>query len=74
MSLLPIKDNENFRKDEKNNAIINTNKSEYKNYIEKRKKLSSERERINSLENKVDDLSNDISEIKNLLKSILEHK
>jgi superfamily I DNA and/or RNA helicase len=59
-------------RDEKTNAILNTNYDEYKNYIEMKKLKEKESKRIEYIEDSLDNLKNDLSEIKNLLKKILQ--
>ena len=71
MSYIPVEGNRNLSRDGRNNAIINTSKSEFEAYIQNRKKLASEKERVQSLEKKVDDLKGDIDEIKSMLKAVI---
>ena len=43
MSYIKVKDNENLVRDSKSNCIINTNKSEYDEYLARRKSKQSEK-------------------------------
>lgn len=61
-------------RDSKSKAIINTNTTEYENYIKINRVRESERNRINDMESDLKDLKNDIEEIKLLLKSLSSHK
>ena len=58
-------------RDGKSNAIINTNKNEYQEYMRNRQKLISEKERVDCLEKKVDDLKGDLDEIESMLKAVI---
>tara|TARA_Y100001935_G_C17138160_1_gene424087 strand:+ start:130 stop:351 length:222 start_codon:yes stop_codon:yes gene_type:complete len=71
MSLIPVEGNKNLSRDGKSNAIINTNKNEYQEYMKNRQKLISEKERVDCLERKVDDLKGDLDEIKSMLKAVI---
>jgi hypothetical protein len=55
-------------RDMSTNAIINTNTSEYENYMFLKKIKETERQRMESLENDVNEMKNDLNEIKNLLR------
>jgi hypothetical protein len=70
--LIQIKDNSNLLRDSNTNSILNSNKSEYENYLRLRSKKQSEKERIKSIETEVNQIKSDISEIKNLIKSFIE--
>ena len=62
-----VKDHLNLERDHRTNAILNTNKNEYEEYIERRNKRRSESERVGTLESEVKDIKNDLNEIKSLL-------
>lgn len=63
--MIPIKDNGGLFRDERTNAVINSNDTEYNNYIKaKNVKLSEKQE--------LDKLKDDISEIKDVLKIIMQ--
>ena len=61
------KDPLNLERDPRTNAILNTNKNEYEEYIERRNKRRSESQRVGALESEVKDIKNDLNEIKSLL-------
>lgn len=57
-------------RDAQTNAILNTNMSEYNNYLKIKASKESEKEKINFIENDVKNIKNDLEEIKNLLRSL----
>jgi len=62
-----VKDHLSLVRDPKTNAILNTNKTEYEEYMKARKKSASKSERVEKLETDVSDIKNDLDEIKSLL-------
>ena len=52
------------------NAILNTDTSEYNNYLSLRSKRKKGSERIDNMENDLKSLKDDINEIKTLLKTL----
>lgn len=62
----------NLVRDERTNAILNTNFDEYKNYIELKKIKESENRRIESIETNISNLKGDLDEIKSLLRDLLK--
>tara|TARA_B100001113_G_C21052460_1_gene597413 strand:+ start:805 stop:1026 length:222 start_codon:yes stop_codon:yes gene_type:complete len=71
MSYIKVKDNENLVRDSKSNCIINTNKSEYDEYLARRKSKQSEKNKVENLERDLSTLRNELDEIKNLLRSLV---
>ena len=71
MSYIKVKDNENFVRDSKSNCIINTNKSEYDEYLARRKSKQNEKNKVENLERDLSTLRNELDEIKNLLRSLV---
>ena len=65
-----VKGHDDLRRDPKTNSIINTNVSEYNQYVTRRKLKNKENEKIENLEKDLSDLKNDIDEIKSLLRSL----
>jgi hypothetical protein len=57
-------------RDENTNAILNTNSSEYDNYIRRRAKRMQGTDRIDNMEDDLKSLKDDINEIKTLLKAL----
>ena len=67
---MKIEGHPNLIKDENSNAILNTNNSEYENYIQSRAKRKQGTNRIDNMENDLKSLKDDINEIKTLLKAL----
>jgi hypothetical protein len=63
---------DNFIRDPKTNSIINTNMSNYKEYLIMKDIKSKEDQKVNLIEDEVINIKNDISEIKTLLKQFLK--
>ena len=62
-----VKDHLGLVRDPRTNAILNTSKSEYDEYMKAKKKNASKLERVEKLETDVNDIKNDLNEIKSLL-------
>lgn len=71
-NLIPIEGEKYLFRDLNTNAIINTSKTDYKNYTSLKEQKVKESERIVGIENEINQIKNDLSEIKNLLRSILK--
>jgi len=71
MKYLKVEGHTNLIRDQFSNAILNTNTTEYDNYVSLKKTKQSETKRIEILENKVSDIGSDLKEIKNLLRSLI---
>ena len=67
---MKIEGHPNLIKDENSNAILNTNHSEYENYIQSRAKRKKGTNRIDNMENDLKSLKDDINEIKSLLRAL----
>tara|TARA_B000000557_G_scaffold43820_1_gene32584 strand:- start:358 stop:570 length:213 start_codon:yes stop_codon:yes gene_type:complete len=67
---MKIEGHPNLIKDENSNAILNTNSSEYNNYLSIRAKRKQGTDRIDNMENDLKSLKDDINEIKTLLKAL----
>ena len=65
-----VEGNKSLVRDEQTKAILNTNKTEYDNYITLRNIKKSEVERMQQLESDVSNMRNDLDEIKDLLRSL----
>ena len=57
-------------RDENSNAILNTNLSEYDNYIRRRAQRKQGTDRIDNMEDDLKSLKDDINEIKTLLRAL----
>ena len=67
---MKVKGHPNFIRDENSSAILNTNSSEYNNYLSLRSQRKNGTNRIDNMENDLKDLKDDINEIKTLLKAL----
>ena len=71
MDFVKVKNNEHLVKNTKSNFIINTNKSEYDEYIARRKLKQDEKNKVDNLERDISTLRNEITEIKDMLRSLV---
>ena len=71
MNYVKVKDNEHLIRNTNSNCIVNTNKSEYEEYITRRKLKKSEKNKVDNLERDISTLRNEITEIKDLLRSLV---
>lgn len=69
---IKVENNSNLFRDSETNAIVNTNYTEYRNYMNSLKYKKKEVNRIEKLEDNVNSLKNDIQEIKDLLKCLIK--
>ena len=61
-------------RDTRNNALINQDKNELENYLNKRKKMLEQKEEINSIKTEVSSLRDDVGQIKDLLLQLIKEK
>ena len=71
MEFIKVIDNEHLIKNTKSNFIVNTNKSEYDEYIARRKLKQSEKQKVENIERDISTLRNEITEIKDMLRSLV---
>ena len=71
MDYVKVKDNEHLIRNTNSNCIVNTNKSEYEEYITRRKLKKSEKNKVDNLERDISTLMNEITEIKDMLRSLV---
>lgn len=67
-----VKGHSDLIRDPVTNAIINTNKSKYEEYISRRNIKKSETQKVQDLENELSCIKDDLNEIKSLLKEIIK--
>ena len=67
---MKVKGHSNLIRDENSNAILNTDSTEYNNYLSLRSKKKQGSERIDNMENDLKSLKDDINEIKTLLRAL----
>ena len=71
MSYIKVKNNDHLYRDTESNCIINTNKSEYKQYLARKQQKQSEVNKVDNLERDISTLRNEITEIKDMLRSLV---
>ena len=70
-NFIKVEGNDNLVRDRNTNQIINTNESEYQQYITRRKQKKLEKEKALNVERDISSLRNEITEIKDLLRSLV---
>tara|TARA_Y100000401_G_scaffold51384_1_gene40236 strand:+ start:565 stop:792 length:228 start_codon:yes stop_codon:yes gene_type:complete len=70
-NFIKVEGNDNLVRDRNTNQIINTNESEYQQYIARRKRKKIEKEKALSVEEDLANLKSEMSEIKSLLKELV---
>lgn len=71
MEYLKVDGHNNLIRDPQTNAIINTNMSEYQQYIMRRNVKTEENQKVQNIEQDVANMKNDLDEIKSLLRSLI---
>lgn len=69
---IPLKENSNLLRDPETNAILNTNKTEYNNYIAMKNRKNEQNEKMVEMEQEMINIKNDLNEIKDLLRKIVQ--
>jgi len=69
---IKVENHSNLYRDSETSAIISTNVSEYKNYVNSLKHKQREVNKIKKLESDVQSVKNDLQEIKDLLKCLIK--
>ena len=67
---MKVEGHNNLVRDDNTNAILNTDSSEYNNYIKRRAQRKQGSDRIDNMEDDLKSLKDDINEIKTLLKAL----
>jgi hypothetical protein len=70
MTYIKVKGHDHLIRDPKTNSIINTNMTEYKEYISRRDSKIEENQKIQNLEKDLDNIRCDLDEIKCLLRDL----
>ena len=70
-NFIPVEGNSDLVRDSRTNQIINTNNTEYAQYLARRKKRKLEKEKSLSVEQDLATLKNEMNEIKSLLKELV---
>ncbi|NBO99034.1 MAG: hypothetical protein EBU90_02730 [Proteobacteria bacterium] len=71
MNYLKVEGYTHLMRDEKTNSIVNTNMSEYQEYISRRNSKNEENQKVQNIEEELASMKNDIDEIKMLLRSLV---
>ena len=71
MTYIKVKGHDHLIRDPKTNSIINTNMSEYNEYISRRDSKLKESEKVNNLESDITNMKEDLDEIKLLLRRLI---
>jgi hypothetical protein len=71
MDLIKIKDKDGLARDMSSGAVINTNATDYMNYLAKMNAQKSLQEKINANTDDIQNLKSDVAEIKQLLISLI---
>ena len=72
MEEVKVKGHSDLIRDPVTNAIINTNKSKYEEYISRRELKKNETKKVQDLEDELSCIKDDLNEIKSLLKEIIK--
>ena len=70
-NFIPVEGNTDLVRDPNTDQIINTNNSQYEQYIARRKKRKLEKEKSLNVEEDLANLKSEMSEIKSLLKELV---
>ena len=71
MEYVKVKDHKNLVRDPISNGIINTNTSEYEEYIARRDAAIKAKETSSDMKEDLDNLKSEMNEIKSLLKELV---
>ena len=72
--LIPVDGHDGWFRDPDSNAIVNSNTTQYDEYMASFNKRQKKEDDFNTLQNDVDGLKSDISDIKSLLQHLVERK
>lgn len=68
---IKVRGHEGLFRDPNTNSIINTNMSDYREYVSRKKLKTEENEKMKNLESEVSEIKNDLNEIKSMLRSFI---
>jgi hypothetical protein len=71
MTYLKVKDNDHLLRDINSNGIINTDETEYKNYVNSYIRKINSKAKLEELQQEVDGIKTDVKEIKELILKLL---
>ena len=70
-NFIPVEGNSDLVRDPNTDQIINTNKSAYQQYVNRREKRKIEKEKSLNIEEDIANLKSELGEIKSLLKELV---
>ena len=71
MEIYSVKGHRDLARDPETNTIINVNKTEYDQYIAKRKAKSEKNQKVQTMEEDLANVKSELDEIKSLLKELI---
>jgi len=71
MDFYDLEGHKDLARDPENNAVINVNTLEYKQYLSRREVKSEKNDKIQNIEENFANMQNELTEIKSLLKELL---
>ena len=71
MNYLKVEGYTHLVRDQNTNSIVNTNMSEYQEYVSRRNAKNEENQKVQNLEKDLANMKEDLDEIKNLLRSLV---
>ena len=72
MSYLKVEGHSNLVRDEKTKAVLNTNMTDYDQYMKLKKIRENSNKKIENLEEDMSGIKNELQEIKSLLRNLLD--
>lgn len=69
-----VEGNSDLVRDANNMAILNTNRTEYENYLRKRESMMAIREEVSRNSHEISNIKEDLSEIKQMLSALLKDR
>lgn len=69
-NLIPVEGKPNLYRDLSSGAIVNNDRSSYRDHLKHIESIQNDKVRIDTLEQKVDKITDDLSDIKSLLISL----
>lgn len=74
MEIVQIKNRENLVRDVSSKAVINTNRTEYENYLSRRKNGQDMKARIDKNCDDIDCIKKDLTEVKEMLMLLIKQE
>ena len=72
--LLKVKGDPNLVRDANTMAILNTNRTDYDNYIRRKESLMSDKQQLATQAHEINNIKQDLSEIKQMLSALLHDR